>query len=382
MSKQKTWKQRTGKATSILVTLLWIGAVIGGVYGYVTYQQSVAEAAKKEEAERSKEEEKKKPKLKGLQVPGLTIPKTANAKAPERTEPFKYLFSDNPSTLSSSNSSLNGLAKYKDSTLSAEELKAGFDEFMLKGIEEYQKANSEKSKSDYVDRVSKLLNSVVEESQKAEPNFEPFKEEFEEYLLDASVSRDPFFQFIAAKVKLSGSNKEDGDAEEDKKVAQQLLLGAIIDYQKWNYPARFSVMAFNERQKTKPKRKVNFRSHELHADAIVHWLQNDFSESQADHRHCWAILKDATECLCKAGKRDVIAKILEKDKEKAFIAPWLREMLAAQLQIQIGQLDFASDEVVTKAKSHLQEALKISPTFWEAENDLKVVEKLESPGGN
>ena len=365
--------QRAGKAISILLVLLWIGAVVGGVYGYVQYQKSVAAAKKIEEEEAEKKAEADRPKLKGLQVPRLTIPEGEASKAPERTKPFKYLFSDAPSTLSESQASNASNELYEETVVSPAELKTENVAFLLKGVEEYRQSNSEGSKSKYVDKVADLLQSVIKESCADEPKLESFKEELEPFLTDGNISGDPFFQYLAAKVTLS-----DGE----KALAQQLFYGSIIDHQKWEYPARFAVMAFNARQKTNPKRVVNFKSYERHADAIVHWLQNDFSESTSEHRHCWQILKEATECLCKAGKREMIVKILDKDKEKPFITPWLKEMLSAQLQIQIAKLDFASDEVVAKAKGHLQEALKINPNFWEAENDLKVIEELASPASN
>ena len=62
--------QRAGKGKSILLVILWIGAVIGGVYGYVEYQKSVAEAKKIEEEKAEAEAEAKadRPKLKGLSL--------------------------------------------------------------------------------------------------------------------------------------------------------------------------------------------------------------------------------------------------------------------------------------------------------------------------
>ncbi len=358
-------KQRSGKALSLLIVIVWIGVIGGGVFAYVKYQEKIAKAAKEEAERLEAESAPERPKLKGLQVPGLTIPEGAELNV-KRSKPFQFVFSDIAST--NSKTAPPASIEYPSEPQTDETYSKLDEQLMLKGVEHFRKTHANNSQAT---EVAELLEKVVKTKLSSSPNLKAYREQFETLMNDPIIGSDPFGEYVTGMVML--------DAGETK-LAEQYFTSSIEDYRKFDYPARFAVMAFNQRAKTKPAKMIRYDENELYVDALTCWLQDDFSESPDTHRHCWAILAEAISNLAKADKLDLVKKMIDKNDKDQFITPWISQMVTAQYYIQTGKVAFASDEVIQNATKHLNAALEINSVFPEAQQDLKVVAKLASPG--
>lgn len=359
---------RSGKAlVSTIIVIVWLAIIGGGVYWFVTNEAAKAKFAAEEAKRVAEEAWANEDRPKGLGVPRLSVPEGYVEK--KRTEPFKYIFSDNPSTRSAAGAA-DTSAKYSGEKQSDEDFDAGMLAYLLDGAKCYSKEHQEETESV---ELESLLEKILQESQKPDGDVASHFEALKPFVEGQNASSDPFVQHIAGIVYLA-SDKEG--------QAQQFLLGAINDYPKFKYPSRFPVLAMTQRINTKPKKIPTFISHERHVDAIAYWMQEDFSESGVEHRYCWSILKDAIASVGADGNIDAVKKIMDKHQDKAFISPWLAEMISAHYYIQKGKSEFASDEVIANARKHLAAAQEISPNFPEAKADMEVVEKMENPGGD
>ena len=83
-----------------------------------------------------------------------------NNTRPERTEPFKFVYTDRVSTNSKS-----GAAKpnpvYNAKPLSAKEFEQGNRDFMLQAVDHYRSTNSDKDSS-LVDKTATLLQKIID----------------------------------------------------------------------------------------------------------------------------------------------------------------------------------------------------------------------------
>ena len=285
-----------------------------------------------------------------------------NNTRPERTEPFKFVYTDRVSTNSKS-----GAAKpnpvYNAKPLSAKEFEQGNRDFMLQAVDHYRSTNSDKDSS-LVDKTATLLQKIIDESKGGD--LKQFRDALEPLLLEPAIARDPFFQYLAGTVLM----------ETDETVAAGLLFnGSIVDHQKWDYPSRYVVPVFNARLKNGLDLRANRDGYEAHVDAIVGWLQYDFSGTPDEQCFCWAILDESIKLLAKEDQLDQVKKIIDKNSDQQFISPWLAEMIQAQYHCQLAMADNDVEANLNQSKQHLQAALKINPAFTAAQTDLEVVEK-------
>ncbi|MFK7767437.1 MAG: hypothetical protein AB8B55_09470 [Mariniblastus sp.] len=346
---------RSGKAlVSAIIVLFWLGLIGGGVYWYVKNEEAKAQKILDDiEAANAGRE-----KL-AFGPPPLKVPDDHVEIV--RTEPFKLIFSDDAPTRSSEGKpDLN--PEFSETALSDEEFDSAMTAYMLEGVKDHSESED----------LGKLLEKIVAAAGNPE-DLKPMLESVKPYVEGELVSSDPLVQHLAGLVYLANDKKAN---------AQSLLLGAIRDYPKFEYPSRFAVLAMTQRANTKPAPVPTYTGHERQADAIAHWMQNDFTEIDNEQRFCWAILKDAIASMGQSGHIEAVKKIVDKNQEEKFISPWLAEMISAHYYIQMGKAEFASDEVIANAKKHLNAAIAINSKFPEPTADLKIVEKMANPGGS
>jgi hypothetical protein len=251
---------------------------------------------------------------------------------------------------------------YSSDTLSAEEFNAGYKTFMLKAVDHFRNVNADKD-AQLIGQAEKLLTDTINAA--ADVDLKSLRDRVDPMLLDPTVARDPFFQYVAGMIMVL-----DGEPM----GAYQLFNSSIVDHQKWDYPSCYVVAVFNERLKNGMDPNINRDGFERHADAIVGWLQYDFSESPDEQCFSWEILGDSIELLAKEGQSDQIKKVIDKNSEQNFVSPWLAEMMMAHYHRQLAIAGTDVKENLGEAKQHLEAALKINPAFMVAETDLKAVE--------
>ncbi len=346
-----------GKLHPVLAIVLVVATLAASAGAGILYQYINGNELEIFSKPESEDEPESKGGRVGLSMPALPPP--PDNKPPERTEPFKYVYSDMASTTSESGAA-DSTPTYSSDALSAEEFDAGYRAFMLKAVNHFRNVNADKD-AQLIGQAEKLLTDTINAA--ADPK--ALRDRVDPMLLDPTVARDPFFQYVAGMIMV-----QDGEAM----AAYQLFNSSIVDHQKWDYPSCFVVSAFNERLKNGMDPKVNRDGYERHADAIVGWLQYDFSEAPDEQCFSWAILGDSIDLLAKEGQLDQIKKVIDKNSDQNFVAPWLAEMMLAHYHRQLAIAGTDAKENLSQARQHLQAALKINPAFTVAQTDLEAVD--------
>ena len=347
-----------GKIHPLLAIVLVVATLAASAGAGILYQYY--QGNKLEMFEPEEEEPAADGKPGGLGMPPLPPPPKENVR-PERTKPFKYVYSDVAATNSEAGAA-DPKPTYSPKPLSAEEFKSGYQTFMLKAVDHFKNINADKD-AKLIGEAADWLTAAVN----AEPDadWEALNEQVQPMLLETSVSRDPFFQYVAGVVAARS---------DDSKSAYQLLNSSIIDHQKRDYPSCYVVAVFNARLKNGMDPNIIRDGYERHADAIVGWLQYDFSATPDEQNFCWAILGDSINLLAKEKQLDRIKKILDKNSEQNFASPWLAEMMLAHYHRQLGIANEDPIKNLELSKQHLEAAIKINPAFTVAATDLKTVE--------
>lgn len=337
-------RHRSGKIHPIVICVLLVGAIAGVYVRYADW------AAKKAEEKQALEDAK--PRARGNPLDPTEFLKT-NPR-PERETPYKYLFSDTASTLSE----LPGSgSEYDSKPWSPADYNAGSKAYWLEVVEHFRLVNKDKS-TDLVDNSSQLLKEVVSAIHVGpESNLKPFRERLTILLREPAIARDPLFQYFAGLVLT-----ETGESL----AARQLFYGATVDHSKRDYPSRCVVANLNSRIGLGSERLEEVSIYEDLADAIVGWLKYDFSETPAQQRFCWGILKDSILNFSNASKLEIVKQILDKNASDAFLSPWLAEMMAGEYFYRLALAGGSKQENLEESSQHFQKAWEIQTAFPES----------------
>lgn len=349
-----------GKIHPLLAIVLVVATLAASAGAGILYQYINGNKLELGPTDEPEEEEVAPDGPRRLSIPPLGSGVAGNTR-PERTKPFKYVHSDRASTTSESGAA-DPNPKYSDVALSAEEFNLGYQNFMLQAIDHFRSANADKE-INTVDETAALLSAIIKTGD--DGDLKQFRKPLESLLLDPAVSRDPLFQYLAGVVHAN---------TDDSKSADTLFNGAIVDFRKWDYPSRYVIPVYNERLKNGLNKRANPDGYEAHADALVGWLQYDFSETPNEQCFCWKIIGNSIELLAKEAQLDQVKKIIDKNAEQKFVSPWLAEMIVAHYHLQLALADQDVDENLNQSKQHLEAAIKINPAFTVAQTDLQAVE--------
>lgn len=341
---------------AIVLVVLTLGASAGIGIGYQYLQGNKIDFSKEEVQKRDPDA---KP-TGGLSVPGIGAGDPNNVR-PERTEPYKYIFSDTASTVSESGPAKTSPA-YSNQSLDEVAFAAGYLEFWQNSVEHFREENSSKGSSQ-VDKAADLLTEMIEVYVKDGDLF-PYREKLTELLKDPEIARDPLFQFYAAMVHVHS---------EESRAAMTLFNGSIVDHCKWNYPSRYVLPVYNERLRNGVDLRINRDAYERHVDALNGWLQYDFGESPDEQQFCWVSIGDAIKLLAQAEQLDHVKKLLDKNTKEDFVPAWLAHMMTGQYHWSLVESGTDVEKNLQLAKEHFSKAQEINPAFGASKAALTVV---------